>query len=164
VAPKCGSGNRRSPFYIPRRYAECAPRGTRGYLPAAWQRRASTRPAGIGQRPYEADGGEGGDAGRHPARGFEAGSRREVEGEGAAVRVEGLVDRATPLSLRGIRMQRIRERTCEVRLSAPGSQEADVGSAWAPCWRACCHPCRRVSVLRRRTLWACRSPPPKEEG
>jgi hypothetical protein len=39
-----------------RRYAECALRGTRGCLPAAWQRRGSTRPAGIGQRPYEAEG------------------------------------------------------------------------------------------------------------
>ena len=77
---------------------------------------------GTGQRPYEADGGEGGDAGRHPARGFEAWSRREVEGEGAAVRMEGLAERATPLGLRSIRMQRIRERTCEVGLSAPGAR------------------------------------------
>ena len=59
--------------------------------------------------------------------GFEAGSRREVEGEGAAVRVEGLADRATPLGLRGIRMQRIRERTCEARLSASVGREPDEG-------------------------------------
>jgi hypothetical protein len=61
--------------------------------------------------------------------GFEAGSRREVEGEGAAVRVEGLAERATPLGLRSTRMQRIGERTYEVLLSAPGGRAADAESA-----------------------------------
>ena len=61
--------------------------------------------------------------------GFEAGSRREVKREGAAVRVEGLANRATPLGLHSIRLQRICERTYEVRLSAPGSQAADAESA-----------------------------------
>ena len=61
--------------------------------------------------------------------GFEAGSRREVEGEGTLIRVEGLADRATALGLYSIRMQRLRERTCEARLSAPEGQAADVESA-----------------------------------
>ena len=78
VAPKCASESRQAPSYILRGYAECAPRGTRGYLPAAWQRRGSTRPAGRGQRPYEADGGEGGDAVQHPARWIR--SRKQARG------------------------------------------------------------------------------------
>jgi hypothetical protein len=56
-------------------------------------------------------------------------SRLEVKREGAAVWVEGLADRATPLGLRSTRMQRICERICEVGLSAPGGQAADAESA-----------------------------------
>ena len=72
---------------------------------------------------------------QHPARGFQAGSRREVEGGGAAVRVKHLVNGTTPLGLCSIRMQRIRERTCEAWLSASAAREPEVGSAWAGCER-----------------------------
>ena len=83
MSSDCGSEgrgfeSRRSPFYILRRYAEYALRGTRGYLPAAWQRRGSTRPAGIGQRPYEAEGVREEMPGGTLRGEFEAESRRRL--------------------------------------------------------------------------------------
>jgi hypothetical protein len=49
--------------------------------------------------------------------------------------VEHLVNGTTPLGLCSIRMQRIRERTCEAWLSASAAREPEVGSAWAGCAR-----------------------------
>lgn len=43
--------------------------------------------------------------------------------------VEHLANGATPLGLCSIRMQQIRERACEARLSASVAREPEVGSA-----------------------------------